>query len=101
MAWAAAPQTSSDELSASAQISSMRSFLYGVELNPPSTGLATLKLYDSENSTITGKKLILSCVVAAGQSTLFITFPSGRSANRGIYAALTGTTTYIIGYNLS
>lgn len=100
MAWAAAPQTSSGEQTGNAQISSNRAHLLGIELNPPATGLATLKIYDSENSTTSGKALVLSLTVAAGQSTLFITFPSGRSANRGLYAVLTGTTSYLVGYNL-
>lgn len=98
MAWAITPSTSSGELSASTQIVTRPAFLQEVELNPPSIGTATLKIYDS-NSGASGT-LLMSITVAAGQNTLYLSYPSGRVANRGIYVALTGTTTFVLGYSV-
>ena len=94
------PQTTSDQQSASAQIASRPGFFHGFELTPPNVGLATLKIYDSENSSISGKKILAEATVAAGQNSIFLTYVVPRVANRGIYVTLTGTTTYVVGYSL-
>lgn len=94
------PATTSDEQSASANITVRSSFLHGFEVNPPDTGIATIKIYDSENSTLTAKKIMATATVAAGQNSIYVTFPAPRVANRGIRAVLTGTTTYTVGYSL-
>lgn len=97
------PQTTSDEQSASAQICTRTGYFHSFELNPPAIGLATLKIYDSENSTLAGKKILAEGICAAGQNSIFLSYMTPRVALRGIYASLTttvGTTTYVAGYSL-
>lgn len=101
MAYVFGPVTSSDEQSASATIAVIPSFLHSFELNPPTTGLATLKIYDSENATLTGKKMLLTTTIAAGTDAIHLALPSPRVANRGLRVELTGTTTYIVGFSLT
>ncbi len=90
--------SSSGELSGTSQITSTGGYLHGFELNPPTVGLATLKIYDSNAAGTT--KLIATASTAAGLSSIYCEFPSPRTANSGIYAVLTGTTTYNIGFSL-
>ncbi|GAC1501941.1 MAG: hypothetical protein NVS1B10_06440 [Candidatus Saccharimonadales bacterium] len=90
--------TSSGELSASSQITTTGGYLHGFELNPPASGQATLKIYDSNAAGTT--KLISTATTAAGLASVYVEFPAPRTANSGIYAVLTGTTTYAIGYSL-
>lgn len=90
--------SSSGEKSATAQITLTGGYLHGFELNPPSTGLATLKIYDSKSAGTTG--LISTATTAAGLPSIYVEFPAPRTANSGIYAVLTGTTTYVIGFSL-
>lgn len=90
--------SSSGEKSATAQITSTGGFLHGVELNPPASGLATLKIYDS-NAAGTNS-LITTATTAAGLSSIYIEFPNPRACNSGVYAVLSGTTTYVIGFSL-
>lgn len=94
--------TSSGELSASAQIMVMGGYLHGFELNPPVSGISTLKVYDSDNSTTTGKLLLATATVASGMNSIYCEFPSLRTANRGIYCVLTSSvgTTYSVGFSL-
>lgn len=90
--------TSSGELSATQQVTTIGGHLHGFELNPPATGLATLKIYDSKAA---GTSLLLStATTAAGLPSIYVEFPSPRTANSGIYAVLTGTTTYSVGFSL-
>lgn len=98
MSFAAHSVSSSGEKSATAQITNTGGFLHGLELNPPSSGLATLKVYDSATAGTT--KLITTATTAAGLSSIYIEFPGPRACNSGIYAVLTGTTTYSIGFSL-
>ncbi len=90
--------TSSGELSSSTQITVIGGYLHGFELNPPGTGIATLKIYDSDTG---GTNLLISTATTAyGLSSVYVEFPHPRVANKGIYAVLSGTTTYSIGYSL-
>lgn len=90
--------TSSGEKSATSQVTSTGGYLHGFELNPPASGLATLKIYDSSSA---GTSLLLStATTAAGLPSIYVEFPNPRTANSGIYAVLTGTTTYSIGFSL-
>lgn len=90
--------SSSGERSATAQITVIGAHLCGFELNPPATGLATLKIYDSNSS---GTSLLLAtATTAAGLASIYAEFPYPRIANQGIYAVLTGTTTYSVGFSL-
>lgn len=90
--------TSSGEKSATAQITTIGGYLHGFELNPPSTGLATLKVYDSNAAGVTF--LLATATTAAGLASIYVEFPAPRTANSGIYAVLSGTTTYSVGYSL-
>lgn len=96
------PATSSDEKTASSAITTRPSFLHGFEVLPPPFGSATLKVYDSENSTVAGKKLLASAVVRAGQNSVYLSLLTPRVANRGIYAVLTSTaaTSFVVAYSL-
>jgi len=98
MAYIRPTATSSGVKSATSQITSTGGYLHGFELNPPSTGYATLNIYDSGSGDTT--LLITTASVAAGQNSIYCEFPSLRTANSGIYAVLTGTTTYTIGFSL-
>ena len=91
--------SSSGEKSATAQITAIGAYLCGFELNPPDTGLATLKIYDSANA---GTSLLLAtATVAAGLNSVYVEFPFPRTGNTGIYAVLTGAaTTYSVGFSL-
>lgn len=99
------PSTSSGEKSADAQVTSRASFLHGFELNPPNAGFTTIKIYDSENSTLTGKLLIATATCSTGMNSIYLIFPSPKVANRGIYADITSTpgsssTTYNVAFSL-
>lgn len=89
--------TSSGEKSATAQITNLGGYLHGFELNPPSTGIATLKIYDSIGGT---DLLLTTATTAAGLSSIYVEFPTPRSCNKGIRAVLTGTTTYVVAFSL-
>lgn len=90
--------SSSGEKSATAQIVIIGSYLCGFELNPPASGLATLKIYDS-NAAGTSF-LLATATTAAGLASIYVEFPNPRTANSGIYAVLSGTTTYSVGFSL-
>lgn len=99
MAYIRPTATSSGEKSATAQIISLGGYLHGFELNPPATGLSTLKIYDSNNGST--DKLITTATCAAGLNSIYVEFPTLRTTNLGIYAVLTGAaTTYVIGFSL-
>lgn len=98
MSFARQSVSSSGEKSSTAQITLIGGFLHGFELNPPSSGLATLKIYDSNAG---GTSLLLAtATTAAGLPSIYVEFPYPRAANSGIYAVLTGTTTYSVGFSL-
>lgn len=90
--------SSSGELSATQQVTTIGAYLCGFELNPPSSGVATLKVYDSSSAGTT--KLLSTATTASGLPSIYVEFPNPRVANSGIYAVLTGTTTYVIGFSL-
>lgn len=98
MSFARHSVSTSGEKSSTAQITLIGGHLHGFELNPPSSGLATLKIYDS-NAAGTSK-LVSTATTAAGLPSIYVEFPYARACNSGIYAVLTGTTTYVIGFSL-
>lgn len=102
MSFATQSVTSSGEKSATAQVTTTGGFLHGFELNPPATGIGTLKIYDSRAASTS--LLISTATVAAGLPSVYVEFPHGRAANSGIYAVLSNTTadlsTYVIGFSL-
>lgn len=92
------PGTSSGEKSSSEAIATRPAYLHGFEINPPNSGLAVLKIYD--NASAASGIVVATATVAAGQNSLYLDFRAARVCNNGIYASLTGTTTYIISYSL-
>lgn len=90
--------TSSGERSATVQITTTGGYLHSLQINPPSSGYATLKVYDSNNAGTT--LLIATVAVSAGLNSIYLSLPHPQTANNGIYAVLTGTTTYTIGFSL-
>lgn len=69
-----------------------------MDLQPPASGQAILKIYDSENSTLTGKLVLAELYCDAGLSGLNHEFFAPVAVNRGIYAELTGTASYTVRY---
>lgn len=95
------PSTSSGEKTASAQVTDQPAFFFSLELIPPTSGLATVKVYDSEDSSVSGKLVLLTAVCAAGQNTLYISRNTPMAVNRGIYVSYSGTNSaYVVGYSL-
>lgn len=96
--------TSSGNKTADAQICSTgrECFLHTVFLDPPSSGTATLTIYDSENSTVSGKNILAYVEVAStatGSEVYHLTTPV--NANKGIYAVFTGTgSSYQVHYSI-
>ncbi len=81
--------TSSGQKTASAQISSSRGTLAGVDLNGPTTGGAILTIYDSSNSTTAGKLILCEVYCDAGMMSVNHEFTRPVAVNSGIYADLT------------
>lgn len=95
------PATSSGEKTDDAVICARPGYLHGFELLPPSAGTVTLKIYDSENSTVSGKTVLAQAKVAAGQNSVYCAFLVPRVANRGIFAEVDVTTSsYTVAYSL-
>lgn len=99
MSYVYGPVTTSDEQASSATIYAAQSHFHGFELLPPTSGYATLKIYDSSNSTLTSKKIIAEASVSAGMNSIYLALPAPRVCNQGIRAELTGTTTYTVGFS--
>lgn len=101
MAYVYGPVTTSDEKSASATIYAAQSHFHGFEILPPASGYAILKIYDSADSTLTGKKIVAEAQIAAGMNSIFLALVSPRVCNQGVRAELTGTgsTTYTVGFS--
>ncbi len=81
--------TSSGRKTESAQISVNPGALVGVDLTNPAAGQANLTLWDSENSTTSGKTVLAELQLDAGLQTITHEFSIPVTVNRGIYAELT------------
>jgi len=94
--------TSSGLLSADAQIISMPGQLFTAQLLGDGTNAATLTIYDSENSTTSGKLVLAKITLDAGLvQAEHLVLEHSLVANRGIYCDVSGTgAEYIIGYVL-
>ncbi len=93
------PSTASDDLSTDQVVYPRSGFLFGAFVEPPTTGVATLTIYDSSNSTTAGKKVLLKLQQFAGNSTTPALLPVPVIANQGIFCQFTGTgATYQIHY---
>lgn len=94
------PASYSGEKSADAVIYAAPAFLHGFELQPPTIGYATLKIYD--NASAASGTLIASATVAAGMNSIYLDFTAARACNNGIYADITVTstsTTYSVAFS--
>lgn len=92
--------TSSGVQSASFQLTSMASQLFGMALYGDGTNAATLTIYDSANSTTSGKLVIGQLLLAATekQASAPDFMNHGIVANNGMYAVLSGTGASCIAY---
>ena len=89
--------TSSDKKTASAQIMALPGALCGIDVQAPSSGQTTLYVYDSENSSLSGKKIIAEVIVDAGFGGMQHEYFMPAVVNRGIYVDMVGTdASYIV-----
>lgn len=98
------PTNSSGSKTVSAQISVLRSLLSGIDMISPTTGTATLTIYDSNNSTTSGKLVLAEMEVDAGMPSCNHQYTNMVQANNGIYVELTDSSnsaSYIIRYALA
>lgn len=89
---------SSGLLTASAQVSTLAGRIYGLQVTGDATNAGLAIVYDSENSTVSGKTVLCKVRVTAGAPSNEIVFNEGVILNRGIYVALTGTGCEAIAY---
>ena len=95
--------TSSGRKTTSTQITTQPGYLCGIDANPPDSQIATLTIYDSENSDTTNKLVLAEVYLDAGFMSVSHEFPNPIHANRGIYAELTSSgsnANFIIRYSL-
>lgn len=83
--------TSSGQQTASAQITPLIGSLMGIDLTPPTTGYSVLTVYDSENSSISGKLILSELYCDAGTVGINHEYFVPVAVNRGIYCVLSGT----------
>lgn len=95
--------TSSGLKTASAQITSGPGALIGIDATPPDTGMTTITIYDSENSTTSGKLVIAEIHLDAGHISVNHEYTIPIAVNRGIYCTYSSSGsngTYICRYML-
>ena len=88
---------------ANAQVSSMGGSLMGIDVQCPSSGKNLVTVYDSENSSTSGKLIICIVEADAGMVSINHEFFAPVAVNRGIYVSVSGTGTdysYIVRYAL-
>lgn len=93
------PVTSSDLKSADAAISAVGGYVHAIVLIPDGTNACSLVIYDNAttNSGIVLAKLVLPATQTAPQ---VVALNNPISANKGIYADVTGTgANYIVYYS--
>lgn len=98
------PLNSSGLKTSTGQITNQSSFLGGIDMLSPTTGTATLTVYDSENSNTSGKLVLAEMEVDAGMPSCNHEYTNFVNANRGLYCSLddlSGTASYIIRFALS
>ncbi len=94
------PYTMSGEKSTSGVILNCSGLLMAVDLLPPDTGTAVLKIYDHPSAA--SGKIVFEAKIASGTSTTSLSLPMARYINNGIYAELTdssNTARYNVGYS--
>lgn len=96
--------TSSGKKTLSSQISVLPGALVGIDLTPPTSGRATLTLWDSENTSTSGKLVLVEVILDAGLQSVNHEFSIPVLVNRGLYAELTYSTgsgsTFIVRYTI-
>lgn len=80
--------TSSGKKLGSAQIASFTGALCGIDVLAPDTGSVIVYIYDSENSSTSGKNILAELHVDAGLMGMNHEFTRPVNANRGIYAEM-------------
>lgn len=80
--------TGSGQQTGNAQISIQRGALLGIDVIPPSSGFATVLVYDSEDSNVAGKRIISEVVVDAGYISMNHEYFVPQGVNRGIYCTI-------------
>lgn len=99
MAGSATRSTTSGILSATTQIQSTEGQLTGIDLVPPATGTVTLTIYDSIGGT-SAATAIASLQVNSLANSITTHYSIPRAFNKGCYAVLTGTTSFIVLYTI-
>ncbi len=93
--------TSSGLKTSDTTICTRECYLHTIVLDPPSSGVATLTVYDSANSTTSGKNILWKMEVSAGTSSDPQHFTTPVNANQGIHCVFTGTDSgFIIHYSI-
>lgn len=93
------PVTSSDLKSADAAISAIGGYLHGVYLISDATNVAAITIYDNA-SAASGVVLAKLSIPATTTAPQFIIFNHPISANKGIFADVSGTgANYIVYYS--
>lgn len=93
--------TSSGVKSASAQISVMPGAFAGIDATPPNAGYTNIVVYDSENSSVSGKLVLAEIHLDAGHISVNHEYMLPVAVNRGIYCVMTSTgtgSTYVARY---
>lgn len=94
------PSTSSGLQTSNFQVYARPSMLQSIITNAPTTGLATLTVYDSPDGTTAGRTILALIEQFAGTSSTPTPLPSPVVANKGIYCTFSGTgANYIIHYS--
>lgn len=89
---------SSGRISDDQQIATRPCMLHGIIVDPPSTGTVSLTVYDSENSSVSGKKVLVYFEQLAGINSVPVNHPAPLVANRGIYCVFSGIDKANAGY---
>ena len=90
---------SSGVLSTSTVVSKSRVRITSLHVTSTDNALFTLKVFDSDSSSTSGKKEVAKIVVhAGGTAETMEQYMGGVICNNGIYAELTGTGTASINY---
>lgn len=93
------PVTSSDIKSADAAISALGGYLHGVWLISDASNAASIIIYDNA-SAASGIVLAKLSIPASTTAPQYITFNQPITANKGIFADVTGTgANYIVYYS--
>lgn len=95
---------SSGSKTADAAITTQPSILCGIDMITPTTGTATLVIYDSANSSVSGKLILAEMEVDAGMPSCNHEYMAAVVAQNGLYAVLTDASvsaSYIIRFALA